>query len=95
MAKLKARGRVELARMEKEAFPTIAEDSHLEWKRWTRTLMSDNTVLEKYDTQWRPSPTFPKGNKHSYGWKVHGKLKAGLTPEQWIEIYKKNGFREV
>lgn len=61
------------------------------WERVTRRLMSDGTVLEKRDVRFRPSPNCswedPKGRRHSYGWKVHGKLKAGLTADDFARIY--------
>lgn len=61
------------------------------WERKTKRLMSDGTVLEKIDVRFRPSPNCswegPQGRRHSYGWKVSGKLKAGKTAEDFRAIY--------
>ncbi len=61
------------------------------WERCTRRLMSDGTILEKRDVRFRPSPACtwedPNGRRYSYGWKVHGKLKAGLTADDFARIY--------
>jgi hypothetical protein len=61
------------------------------WERKTRRLMSDGKILEKLDVRFRPSPNCswedPKGRRHSYGWKVHGTLKAGLTKDDFVRIY--------
>lgn len=61
------------------------------WERCTRRLMSDGTILEKRDVRFRPAnPPLswedPKGRYYSYGWKVHGKLKQGLTPDDFARI---------
>jgi hypothetical protein len=56
--------------------------------------MSDGTILEKSDVRFQPSPNCswedPNGRRHSYGWKVHGKIKAGVTPEKFAEVYAAN-----
>ena len=61
------------------------------WERKTRRLMSDGKILEKADVRFRPSPNCtwedPKGRRYSYGWKVHGTLKAGCTAEDFARIY--------
>jgi hypothetical protein len=61
------------------------------WERVTRRLMSDGTVLEKRDVRFAPSPACtwedPKGRRYSYAWKVYGKIKAGLTAEDFARIY--------
>lgn len=62
------------------------------WERSIRRLMSDGTILEKRDVRFRPSPNCswedPRGRRHSYGWKVHGKLKTGLTADDFARIYR-------
>jgi len=65
------------------------------WERTTKTLMSDGKILEKWDVRFRPHMSYdpPEGNFHSYGWKVYGKAKAGLTAERFIEVYVKAGYR--
>lgn len=62
------------------------------WERSTRRLMSDGVILEKRDVRFRPSPLLtwedPQGRRYSYGWKVHGKLKAGLTAADFVRAYQ-------
>lgn len=102
MAKLSARGRtvqVEVSREYSEAQLQTAHDRHnpdgqpslCVWERKTRRLMSDGKVLEKLDVRFRPSPNAtwedPNGVRHSYGWKIHGKLKAGLTADDYARVY--------
>jgi len=61
------------------------------WERCTRRLMSDGKILEKRDVRFRPSPNCtwedPQGRRHCYGWKVHGKLKGGLTAADFARVY--------
>lgn len=119
MAKLSARNRYELARVEKETLPLDSKPcytcrgDHSEgcttcegkgilpescnWRRITRTLMSDGKILEKLDVRFRPFASWdpPTGRPHSYGWKVFGKAKARLTAERFVEVYAKAGFTQV
>lgn len=137
MAKLKARGRTELARVSKEVTcPDLVTCNGCEgtgkrtrglsmnkgmpnehiffnvgdvcddckgtgkkkpltmWQRTTRALMSDGNILEKYDVRFQPDVYDPKGKLHTYGWKVRGKGKAGLTAESFIELYVKAGYKK-
>lgn len=103
-AKLSARGRTELVRVSREK--ETPEDTLTNWEKTTVTLMSDGSVMEKRDVRFKPSPSDPresdpyaaigsftlKGRFHSYGWKVKGKAKAGLTPRQFADIYAGKGF---
>jgi hypothetical protein len=61
------------------------------WERSTRRLMSDGSILEKRDVRFRPTPNCawedPQGRLYSYGWKLRGKLKAGLTAQDFARIY--------
>jgi len=61
------------------------------WERVIRRLMSDGKVLEKRDVRFRPTPGCtwedPNGRRYSYGWKVHGTLKAGLTVDDFVRVY--------
>lgn len=59
-----------------------------QWERVTRRLMSDGSVLEKRDVQFQPDWLDKQGRKYSYGWKLHGKLKAGLTPADFARVYR-------
>jgi hypothetical protein len=57
------------------------------WERTTRRLMSDGKILEKRDVRFQPDWLDTDGRRHSYGWKVHGTIKAGVTTERFVEIY--------
>lgn len=63
------------------------------WERKTLALMSDRTILEKRDVRFQPDWLDKEGRFYSYGWKVKGKAKEGVTPEKFIEIYSKAGFK--
>ena len=61
------------------------------WERVTRRLMSDGKILEKRDCLFRPGPYDPpSGRRHTYPWKVRGQLKSGLTPADFVRIYREN-----
>lgn len=68
-----------------------ADPSLTVWERVTRRLMSDGSILEKRDVRFRPTPNCswedPQGRRYSYGWKLRGKIKAGLTPADFARIY--------
>ena len=89
MAKLSARGRKELARVSKEK--ETPEGDLTTWERRTLALMDDGNILEKRDVRFKPIAGL-EGSKHSYGWKVLGKAKPGLTPERFVEIYVEKGY---
>lgn len=61
------------------------------WERTTRRLMSDGRILEKRDVQFQPDWLDKAGRRHSYGWKVRGSLKAGLTVEDFVTAYSEPG----
>lgn len=61
-----------------------------DWRRTTLALMSDRKFLSKEDVRFRSD-----GRKHSYGWKVKGKLKAEVSTERFVEIYTKIGYTRV
>lgn len=91
MAKLSARGRVKVFQVSKEW--NLPDTESCSWRRKTVALMSDNTVLEKDDVIFRASG-YMREHKHTWGWKVKGKLNANKTKEQWLEAYVKAGFTE-
>lgn len=91
MAKLSARGRIELVRMSKET-TTFPEDRDIIWEKITLTLMSDNKVLEKRDVRFTPDQYDPSGRFHTWGWKVLGKVKEGVDKQRFIECYGKKGY---
>lgn len=79
----------------READPNYVEGSRRAlciWSRTTRRLMSDRTVLEKRDVRYQPDALNPEGRRHSYGWKVRGKLKDHLTPDDFPRIYREIGW---
>jgi len=88
MAKLSARGRTELARVEKTVYPTPPD--LVTERRYTTAYMSDGTLLQKCDVIFRSD-----GKRHSYGWIVRGKVDPGLTVEQWLELRARLGYKQV
>ena len=90
MAKLKAKGRMELMRFEREQ--KVETDELVEWRRDSIAIMSDRTILSKYDVRFKPDQFSPKPRIHSYGWKVAGKLKPSANLVNIQEFYEKRGF---
>lgn len=80
MAKLSARGRVELARVSRTL--DTPNSTLTSKERYTKAYMSDGRLLTKLDVWFRPDRFDPDGRFHSYGWKDKGKLK----PEVWNDI---------
>ena len=85
MAKLSARGRKELVRVEKEE--STPDGELTVWSRTTLALMSDLKVLKKLDVRFKSDD-----RPYSYGWKVYGKAKADLTADRFVEVFAKKGF---
>lgn len=109
MAKLSARGRYMLVEVSRErtkdwlqdrfnklqaAGRAIGDKPLTIWERQTRRLMSDGSILEKLDVRFQPDHMDPNGRRYSYNWKVHGKLKAGLTADDFLRIYR-DGTEEM
>jgi hypothetical protein len=90
MAKLKARGRQEIARLIKER--ELPDDESFSHEKKQVTLMSDGNILKRRILRWRDRGPYQNKGTHDYGWKVIGKIKAGLTPEDFIAIYLKSGY---
>lgn len=93
MAKLKARGRQEIARLIKVT--PLPDDKDASEDRTQVALMTDGNVLSRRVLRWRPGgPMLQYGGSptHDYGWKVKGKIKAGLTAEDFIRIYQDRGY---
>jgi predicted kinase len=78
MAKLGARGRTELLRYSKEG---PGDGDLTDWERTSKAFMSDGTILVKRDVRFRADEMGGKSRKHSYGWKVHGKVKPELKKD--------------
>lgn len=77
MAKLSAHG-IEVLRYSKEKRPTVEQDSLCDWERNTTAIMSDGKMLTKLDVNFRQSTAsaaYDARTRHSYGWKLKGKLK--------------------
>ncbi len=92
MAKLKARGRIEFFRVEKEQDLAPSDASGMIWKKESRALMSDGNILERLTGKW-PDRYSPGGVRHhDWGWKVRGKIKAGSTPQKLLDLYLSKGF---
>lgn len=70
-----------------EPLPASMAQALTTWERLTRRLMSDGTVLEKRDVRFQPDWLDKQGRRYSYGWKVYGTLKAGLTAADFARIY--------
>jgi len=81
MAKLSAGDRGVLMRAYKET--AVTDDEAIDWRRTTRAWMDDGKVLEKFDVNFKATGTasYQKARKHSYGWKVAGKIKADLLDD--------------
>jgi len=86
MAKLSARGRKELARVTKTETLTEEQSSVTLERTTVLALMSDGKILQK------DSVVFRSGDKHSYGWKVRSKAKAGVTPEMFVSALTNQGY---
>lgn len=113
MAKLSARGRTivvsvtrertadTLQRLHDRAFPAgdaFHGPALTTYERSTRRVMSDGTVLEKRDVIFRQSEHEREPQRHTYTWKVHGKLKPGVTAADFTRIYladRKDGSPSV
>ncbi len=92
MAKLKARGRIELFRVEKEGDVVPKNPGDVIWRKDSRALMSDGNILERSSAKW-PDKYEPSGvRRHDWAWKVRGKLKAGWTPQKLLDLYLGKGF---
>lgn len=81
MAKLKARGRIELLRIKREN--ATPDGDLVVWKRTTRAFMSDGKILEKRDVRFKPNARDSNGRLHSYGWRVYAKTKKKSAIQDW------------
>ena len=95
MAKKSAFNRITVSEMSYENnAPTRRDESGnvvpsdlIGWEKTTVALMSDKTILIKRDTRF-----LDRAQKDYGTWKVYGKLKDGLTKEDFIRIYEKRGY---
>jgi hypothetical protein len=84
MAKLKAHGAV-LARATQER--ETPDNTMISYERTERTLHADLKVLENRTVIFRAD-----NRRHSYGWKLRGKLKPNITPEAWVKNRQDQGW---
>ncbi len=94
MAKLSARGRSEVVRLEKERVFTPVDDdvvssSFIDWERVTVALMSDGVILKKRDIRFRSD-----GRVYNYGWKSFGRFKDTVS-ERFTSAFEKVGYKRV
>jgi hypothetical protein len=68
---------------------TGREKTLTSWDKRTVALMSDRTILVKDDCVFRSD-----NRRHTWGWKVKSKAKAGVSAEQFIAAYAKAGYTQ-
>jgi hypothetical protein len=91
MAKLKAHGAQQArATLERET----PNGELTSWERLERTFMADGKAMEKRTVRFRPSASWdpPQGRVHTWGWKLRGTIKPGITVEQWATHYRQKGW---
>lgn len=88
MAKLSAGGRHEVLRFQKV---TVEGD---ETTTKTRALMSDGKILTKMTVVRPPTASWDDG-KMAWNWKVHGTIKAGVTPLRWGALMVLCGWKKI
>lgn len=99
MAKLTARGRTELVRLEKEVVASEANGlaaSGVAREKYTVTMMSDGRALKK-TVVWFAPDAYSRGKerRHDYGWKDMGKVKAGLDAAAFAAHFERRGYRRA
>jgi hypothetical protein len=99
MAKLSARGRTELVRLQKEVSASDANNlraNGVEREQYTVTLMSDGRALKKTVTWFTPGP-YDRGKvrRHDYGWKDMGKVtQESSDPARFAAHFERRGYRK-
>jgi len=76
-------------RFEKEQ---IVQSDSIDWERVSIAIMSDRNILKKRDVRFLPDTYNPTGRRHTWGWKVAGKLKEGADMVRVQEWYEAKGF---
>lgn len=91
MAKLKARGREEIFRVQRVS--PGRRDGVAEVHEF-RAMTSDGSVLERLVLRYTPEEIAKNYGErsHDYGWKVRGRAKAGLSLEQLLKGYLDHGW---
>lgn len=93
MAKLSARNRTELLRLEKFTPVLEVDKFRIEWQRHMLVFMSDGNMLSKYDVKYKPSSYSAKGKICSLGWRRKGRYE--LTVEENRERFTQSGWKVV
>jgi hypothetical protein len=95
VAKLKARGREEIFRVERSRPPSPGNVQGIAEVRDYRVLASDGNVLERMVLHYTPEEAARNYGKksHDYGWKVRGRARSGLTLEQLLKLYLDKGWQ--
>ena len=91
MAKLRARRREEVFRVTRTRPSTTAGVAEV---RDSRALMSDGNLLERSVLRYTPEEVKRNYGKrsHDYGWKVRGRVKAGISLEDLLKPYLDRGW---
>jgi len=84
----------ELARMYIKA-TNEDRDTSIIWASWEYALMSNNRILSKHIVMFRPTAYDTQGRRHTWGWKVHGRLQTGLDVNDFVRTYEKRGFTKT
>lgn len=98
MAKLRARGRTEIFKVER-AYDTkpgdLAASAGIFWKKHSITLASDGNILERSSFKVHDKYA-PSGVRSEPGtWKIRSKIKAGATAESLLEQYARKGYTVI
>ena len=98
MARLSARGRTELVRLQKTVEAGATNNlsaAGVTKEQYTVALMSDGRALKKTVTWFAPGP-FDNGKawRKDYGWKDMGKVKDETTPETFAAHFERRGYRK-
>jgi hypothetical protein len=84
MAKLSARGRTELLRVEIEG----ADTDYFINRKQTYALMSDGSLLVKETARHKPDQYYPKGKPQVWNWRVAKKYKKDSLPKVLQLLHK-------
>jgi hypothetical protein len=88
MAKLKAKGRTELARMEREN-TTDPSNNLISWERKQYVFLSDGSILSRRTVRFRSDDRL-----HDYGWKSFAFFELDSMDDR-IRVLLSRGFRRV
>jgi len=89
MARLKNNG-TEVYRLTREN--PVEPGDLIDWDRTTIAIMSNGKLLKKRDVNFKADTYNPNGRKHTWGWKVAGKIKQGVDFEKVRDFYLKQNY---